>query len=56
MEEEVRTSFSIINWTSAKCTLGLLWEGEISFLDFSFPNGNYRTDNNLRQFFKEIEE
>jgi len=43
-------------WTSAKWTLGLLWEGKISFLDFSFPNRNQRLENNWRQFFQEIEE
>jgi hypothetical protein len=34
-------------WTSAKCTLALLWEGEIASLDFSFPNCNGSTDNSF---------
>jgi hypothetical protein len=43
-------------WTSAKWTLGLLWEGKILFLDFSFLSLNYCPDKGLRRFFKEIEE
>jgi hypothetical protein len=36
--------------------LGLLWEGKILFLDFSFPNLHYHTNNkDLCRFFKEIE-
>jgi len=35
--------------------LGLLWEGRILFLDFSFPNCNNFTDKDLRRFFQEIE-
>jgi hypothetical protein len=35
---------------------GLLWEGKISFFDFSFPNRSRRIDRALDRFFKEIEE
>jgi hypothetical protein len=41
------------------CKMGdqaYLWEGKISFFDFSFPNRNRRIDCALDRFFKEIEE
>jgi hypothetical protein len=36
--------------------VGLLGEGDISFLDFSFPNWNDRADKHWCPFFQEIEE
>jgi len=36
--------------------LGLLWEGKITVLDFSFSNFNDGTNMDPRRFFKEIEE
>jgi hypothetical protein len=36
--------------------LGLLWEGKISYLDFSFPNRNGLMKHNMSRFFKEIEQ
>jgi hypothetical protein len=36
--------------------LGLLWEEEILFLDFFFPNPNNLINKDLRRFFQEIEE
>ena len=47
---------TVPQWSFAEWRLGLLWEEEILFLDFFFPNPDNLTDKDLRRFFKETEE